>query len=299
MKKTAIIPAVLLTAVLGCEICSASIIPAHGPGQIGYSSVVLCESLSLHDHPLVDSEVTQTLVYGDRIIVMRQENGWAEVVLGDSEDSPSGWVDAGFLAVDPAWYHMDEDTNVYAWNDTSAPKVALMDTGTELPVLKEEGEWVLVSLRGAAGWIKNSGQTESQSASTTKAGTTEKTTVTTTQTAVSNGSSQEETQNSWFTVYAEDGSTESIRLAEGAMYEDADGRTYSKQEEDAFFYCINTDITYALDPAMWTGEAYGENEFPDEAEESGEAYGENEFPGETEESGEAYGENEFPDEAEG
>jgi hypothetical protein len=50
------------------------------------------------------------------------------------------------------------------------------------------------------------------------------------------------------------------------MYEDASGRTYVKQDEDAFYYCITTDVTYALDATMWTGEAYGENEFPEDVE---------------------------------
>ena len=45
-------------------------------------------------------------------------------------------------------------------HSTSAPRVALLDANTELfdpntflPVLKDEGDWLLVSLRGAVGWI--------------------------------------------------------------------------------------------------------------------------------------------------
>lgn len=30
----------------------------------------------------------------------------------------------------------------------------LLDPGTKLPILKEEGKWGVVSLRGAAGWIR-------------------------------------------------------------------------------------------------------------------------------------------------
>ncbi len=47
----------------------------------------------------------------------------------------------------------EKKTPVYAWNDTAAPKVALLDADTSLPILKEVGEWYVVSLRGAAGWI--------------------------------------------------------------------------------------------------------------------------------------------------
>ena len=52
----------------------------------------------------------------------------------------------------------------YAWSGLSAPKVALLEKNTELfdintylPILKNEGEWLLVSLRGATGWIHLSG----------------------------------------------------------------------------------------------------------------------------------------------
>jgi hypothetical protein len=37
-----------------------------------------------------------------------------------------------------------------------APKVALLSKGTMLPILKDEGEWLIVSLRGASGWIHKS-----------------------------------------------------------------------------------------------------------------------------------------------
>ena len=58
--------------------------------------------------------------------------------------------------VNPTWYRTDDTTPVYAWNDTMAPKVALLSKGTVLPILKDEGEWLIVSLRGATGWIYKS-----------------------------------------------------------------------------------------------------------------------------------------------
>ena len=268
------------TMILGCMACFAAIIPPLGPGQIGFSSVVLCDSLSLYSEPNFSSTAIQTLKYGDRIIVMNQENGWAKAVLGDSEDATSGWVAADYIAVDPAWYRMDKQTPVYAWNDTSAPKVALLDEGTTLPILKDNGDWLIISLRGATGWINNPDRKSTTAAADTAQSN-----------SGSNGENeQKEGQSVWFTVYAKDGSTVSIHWAEGAMYEDEKGRTYVKQAEDGFYYCITTDITYAFDMGAWTGEAYGENEFPGEADDesphSGEYYGENQDL-----TGEDYGEN--------
>ncbi len=155
MKKygwLAILMALLLT--LGSvAFVQAEIIPAHGFGQIGLQAVVLCEELSVRQKPSSSAKVIEKLHYGALPIVMEQSNGWAYCALGDSEDSVQGWVNADYIAVDPAWYKTEAKTPVYAWKDTSAPKVGLMDKGTTLPILKEEGDWLVVSLRGAAGWI--------------------------------------------------------------------------------------------------------------------------------------------------
>ena len=156
----------ILTALilaLGCiEVVHAEIIPPCEPGQqIGYPAVVLCEKLTLREKPSSSSKAMQTLNYGDLPIVIgadlpagaKEENGFVYCALGDSEDSPCGWINAGYIAINPAWYVTEEKTTVHAWNDTAAPKVALLDKGTRLPILKEEGDWILVSLRGAVGWI--------------------------------------------------------------------------------------------------------------------------------------------------
>ena len=131
----------------------AEIIPPYGEGQIGLSAVVLCENLTLRQAPGANAGVLDTLHDGARIIVYEQKDGWAHIFTGDSEDSAEGWVKAEYLAIDPAWYRADSATPVYAWNDTSALKVGLLDKDTVLPILKDDGEWIVVGLRGASGWI--------------------------------------------------------------------------------------------------------------------------------------------------
>lgn len=132
----------------------AEIIPPQGEGQIGLSSAILCENLSVREEPDSNAKVLIKLHYGDHIIVMKQENGWAQVTNSDSEyDAVIGWVNADYIMVDPAQYYTGKPTPVYAWDDLSAPKVALLDSNTTLTILKQEGNWICVSLRGAAGWI--------------------------------------------------------------------------------------------------------------------------------------------------
>ena len=152
-----------LVLALGCVGSAyAEVIPPAEPGQqIGYQAVVLCEKLTLREKPDVSARAVETLEYGSRPIVVgadrpdgaQVENGFVYCVLGDAIDSPTGWLRADYLCINPAWYVTAAETAVYAWNDTAAPKVALLEPDTRLPILKEEGDWYLVSLRGAVGWI--------------------------------------------------------------------------------------------------------------------------------------------------
>jgi len=140
----------------------AEVIPPYGPGQqIGYPAVVLCEKLTLREKASASSKAMHSLNYGDQPIVINadlpagpeEENGFVYCTLGDSEDSPCGWIDSDYIVINPAWYVTEQKTAVYAWDDTAAPKVALLEKDARLPILKEEGDWYLVSLRGAVGWI--------------------------------------------------------------------------------------------------------------------------------------------------
>ena len=100
MKKKLLMTLAMVMA-LG-NACYASVISPRGAGQIGYSATVLCNSLSLRQEPDFNSAAVQTLGYGDSIIIMETENGWAHCTLGDAEESPKGWVDEDYIMIDPA-----------------------------------------------------------------------------------------------------------------------------------------------------------------------------------------------------
>ena len=152
-----------LVLVLGCSgIAHAEIIPACDPGQqIGYPAVVLCEELTLREKPRVSSRAVRTLKYGALPIVVGAdrpdgptvENGFVYCALGDAEDFPTGWINMDYIFINPEWYLTNQETPVYAWTDLTAPRVALLEKDTRLPILKEADGWYLVSLRGAVGWI--------------------------------------------------------------------------------------------------------------------------------------------------
>ncbi len=145
----------LVLALMSAAVAQADILPPHGEGQIGWQAVVLCESLTVRQQRSASSRAVKTLQYGDTLIMQKQVDGWADCFLSDALDAgPAGWVDASYIAIDPAWYRAEEATPVYAWDDTAAPRVALLSKGTILPILRDDGEWLIVSLRGAVGWIR-------------------------------------------------------------------------------------------------------------------------------------------------
>ena len=155
MKKfmRVLLLAALVLAIAGLSVCQAEILFPYGEGQIGYMAVVLCESLTVRQSRSASAKVVTTVPYGSMIIVTEEKDNWAKCVLSDSEDALSGWVNSEFIAIDPAWYRTDAKTTVYAWNDLTAPKVALLEKDVTLAILRIDEEWIVVSLRGASGWI--------------------------------------------------------------------------------------------------------------------------------------------------
>ena len=155
MKKfmRVLLLAALVLAFAGLAVCQAEILFPYGEGQIGYQAVVLCESLTVRQSRSASAKVVTTVPYGSKIIVTEEKDNWAKCVLSDSEDALSGWVNSEFIAIDPAWYRTDAKTTVYAWHDLTAPKVALLEKDVTLAILRIDEEWIVVSLRGASGWI--------------------------------------------------------------------------------------------------------------------------------------------------
>ena len=157
MKKTFLLTilAALIFIIAASGAANAEIIRAQGVGQFGYEAVVLCESITVREGPGTNYRPVKKLPYGRRFSVTNRSGRWAECILSDDlYASPAGWVNTDYIAIDPAWYRTDAQTPVYAWKSTSAPKVALLNKGEMLPILKQETGWVVVSLRGAAGWIR-------------------------------------------------------------------------------------------------------------------------------------------------
>ena len=150
--------ALFLVFMLLAASASATVLPPEGisagylsfTGIEAYRAVVLCESMSVCDER--DGSVIDKLYFGDTFMTSESWDGWTNCTYADG--SKSGWVRSDYIVIDPAYYLTDAQTAVYAYEDTMAPRVALLDGGTKLPIIAEMEDWYVVSLRGASGWIR-------------------------------------------------------------------------------------------------------------------------------------------------
>lgn len=115
-------------------------------------AVVLCRSLSaLADHA-GNAKKVKSLSVGDTFLTWESWNEWQNCYYSDGKDP--AWVRDYYVLTDPAYYVTDGQTAVYAYGDTTAPRVALLGRNEELPIILETEDWCVVGLRGAAGWIR-------------------------------------------------------------------------------------------------------------------------------------------------
>lgn len=167
MKKILLLTLALLLCM---STATATILPPTGVDE-GFKAwtgiectpaIVLCESLSIYDERGDQGGKKVSARYyssdGDPMPVIESWDGWAKIYYADG--TKTGWVRSDYLLMDPAWYVCDDQVQVYAYPDSMAPRVALLGTGDELPIItqwddgKSVNGWVCVSLRGAAGWIR-------------------------------------------------------------------------------------------------------------------------------------------------
>ena len=166
MKKLTVL---LLAMMLMLSAASATILSPTGvdedfaawTGIECTPAVILCQSISIYDERGDQGGKKVSSRYyskdGDPMPVIESWDGWAKIYYADG--TKTGWVRSDYLLMDPAWYRCDDATQVYAYPDAMSPRVALLGTGDELPIITEYDDdtingWVCVSLRGAAGWIR-------------------------------------------------------------------------------------------------------------------------------------------------
>lgn len=152
MKKALCGLCLLLTAALLWASAAGEITYPAGPGQMGYDAVVISKNVSVRPSQNANAKAVTRLNYGQRFAAMPLGNGWCEVYLSETEGM-AGYALEDYLLVNPAFITLEESTPVYAWQARNAKRVGLLATGETYPIIRTEVSWMLISLRGAAGWI--------------------------------------------------------------------------------------------------------------------------------------------------
>ena len=150
MKKTGI--CLFLALVLLSAAALGEITRPIGPGQFGYDAVVISKTVSIRPEQNANAKAVTKLNFGDHVAVMSLGNGWCECFLSET-DGLTGYALEDYLLLDPAYITTEESTPVYAWQARTAKRVGLLGRGETYPIIRMEGDWLLISLRGAAGWI--------------------------------------------------------------------------------------------------------------------------------------------------
>jgi len=113
---------------------------------------VLCRSLSALQEPNTRARKMKSFSAGQNFLTWESEDIWLNCFYSDGADP--AWVRNYYVLVDPHYYRTDNGTPVYAYGSTSAPRVGLTDTGDVYPIIMENDNWVVISIRGASGWIR-------------------------------------------------------------------------------------------------------------------------------------------------
>ena len=122
----------------------------------GYNSgFVLCESLSLREQPEGSSPLLDTLAYGTSCTILEESGSWYNVVYRSQEGIRySGWVRKEYVLMNPTYFTPNEETPVYAMPSSGSKRVGLIDSGTSYPVIGLFDGFLVISLRGASGFVK-------------------------------------------------------------------------------------------------------------------------------------------------
>ncbi len=121
----------------------------------GYDSgFVLCESLSLREQPEGSSPLLNTLTYGTSCTILEESGSWYNVVYRSQEGIRySGWVRKEYVLMNPTYFTPNEETPVYAMPCSGSKRVGLIDSGTSYPVIGLFDDFLVISLRGASGFV--------------------------------------------------------------------------------------------------------------------------------------------------
>ncbi|MCR4875563.1 MAG: hypothetical protein K5922_00155 [Clostridiales bacterium] len=152
MKKTRFGICILVLFILITSTALGELTRPMGVGQLGYDAVVISKTVSIRPTQNANAKAVRKLNFGDHLPVMPVGNGWCECYMSETEGL-TGYVLEDYILLNPAYMTTEDSTPVYAWQDRRAKRVGLLGRGETYAIIRMDENWILISLRGAAGWI--------------------------------------------------------------------------------------------------------------------------------------------------
>ena len=122
----------------------------------GYDKgMVLCETLSMRCVPLSSAERVGTLPMQKQFTILEEQGDWYYIEANLHGKATKGWVLKEYCAVNFASYIVQgEPLAAYAMPAKDAKRVAHIDPGTQIFILEAFDEYWVISLRGAAAFVR-------------------------------------------------------------------------------------------------------------------------------------------------
>lgn len=136
--------------------------PAEEEWQGYDTGAVLCQTLSFREMPDSASARLDVLETGEKFVILAEKNGFYLACRRDEsgEKYETGWVNADYVAKNMGTLMTRATVHARAYGDESAPLVGEIKRGTRLNLIARVGEYYVVSLRGASGFIHESQSVE-------------------------------------------------------------------------------------------------------------------------------------------
>lgn len=120
-----------------------------------YPGIVISQNVSLRESPSTGARRIASIPNGSVFDLLDEQNGWYFVRYWDSKTQTAleGYVVVDYVVRDPLFVTTTKSTYVYSTPDRGSKKVGQLISGTQLVVIGEWGDFWVVNLRSASGFI--------------------------------------------------------------------------------------------------------------------------------------------------
>lgn len=120
-----------------------------------YPGVVISQNVTLRESPSTTAKQLARPTNGTVLDILSEQNGWYYVRFWDGKSTMpiEGYVRTNFVVRDPMFVTTTQATYVYSMPDRGAKMVGQLVSGTQLVVIGEYGDFWVVNLRSASGFI--------------------------------------------------------------------------------------------------------------------------------------------------